>query len=273
MDEYSPLLVVDSRAGPCYTDLAGGFTRFPIQSTSTYFMEPLRVTSLKEACVQRLEELILSGAWQMGMRLPSERDLAAEMSISRPVLHEALVDLAAKGLVTIEARRGVFVNDYRTSGSFALLSSLLSYSGGNLDPAFTESMLEMRLLVETETARLAALKRNPEHLARFEQILQSEADVPRENGALTELDFSFHLLTAIASGNLVYPLILNSFKSVYTHLTGRFFHHYGPTGVVDEVFALHRRLVEAIAAQDGPRAAAVMADMLRHGEQFLKQIP
>jgi len=235
-------------------------------------MEPLRVQSLKEACVKRLEELILSGEWQMGMRLPSERDLAAEMSISRPVLHEALVDLAAKGLVSIEARRGVFVSDYRTSGSFALLSSLLSYSGGNLDPAFTQSMLEMRLLVEIETARLAALQRSAEHLARFEQILQFEANVPRENGALTELDFSFHLLTAIASGNLVYPLILNSFKKVYTHLTGRFFQQYGQTAVVDEVFTLHRRLVSAIDARDGPEAAAVMAEMLRHGERFLKQI-
>lgn len=236
-------------------------------------MEPLRVLSLKEACVQRLEELILSGAWQMGMRLPSERDLAAEMSISRPVLHEALVDLAAKGLVSIEARRGVFVNDYRTSGSCALLSSLLAYSGGTLDPAFTQSMLDMRVLVETETARLAALQRSAAHLAQFEQILQSEAEVTRSNGTLTELDFSFHLLAAIASGNLVYPLILNSFKSVYTALTGRFFDHYGQTAVVDEVFALHRRLVGAIAAQDGPGAAAVMAEMLRHGEQFLKQIP
>lgn len=236
-------------------------------------MEPLHVPSLKEACILRLEGLILSGEWQMGMRLPSERDLAAAMNISRPVLHEALVDLAAKGLVSIEARRGVYVNDYRTSGSCALLSSLLSYSGGNLDPAFTQSMLDMRLLVEIETARLAAQRRDSGHLAQFEQILQSEADVTRDNGALTELDFSFHLLTAIASGNLVYPLILNSFKSIYTALTGRFFHHYGQTAVVDEVFALHRRLVGAVAAQDGPGAAAVMAEMLRHGERYLKQIP
>lgn len=74
-------------------------------------MEPIQVQSLKAACVQRLEELILSGEWQIGMRLPSERDLAAHLNISRPVLHETLVDLAAKGLVTIEPRRGVFIND------------------------------------------------------------------------------------------------------------------------------------------------------------------
>ncbi len=236
-------------------------------------MEPLHVPSLKEACILRLEGLILSGEWQIGMRLPSERDLAAAMNISRPVLHEALVDLAAKGLVSIEPRRGVYVSDYRTSGSCALLSSLLSFTGGNLDPAFAQSMLDMRLLVEVETARLAALRRGPDHLAQFERILQDEANVPRDPAALTELDFSFHLLTAIASGNLVYPLILNSFKAVYTALTGRFFRHYGATSVVDEVFALHRRLAGAIAAQDGPAAEDVMTEMLHHGELHLKQIP
>ena len=269
---YCSPLAVDSQSGPCYTDLAGGFTRFPFSTKPIYLMEPLRVQSLKDACIQRLEGLILSGEWQMGMRLPSERDLAAELNISRPVLHEALVDLETKGLVSIAARRGVFVSDYRSSGSCALLSSLLSYHGGRLDPAFIQSMLGMRLLVETETARLAATNRSQEHLAQFEQILQSEMTIARDQAELTGLDFSFHLLTAIASGNLVYPLILNSFKSVYTHLTGRFFEAYGQTAVVDEVFRLHHRLAEAISAQDGPGAAAVMAEMLRHGERYLQEI-
>jgi DNA-binding FadR family transcriptional regulator len=234
-------------------------------------MEPLRVQSLKEACIQRLEELILSGEWQMGMRCPPRRSgrliehqpAGAARGAGRP---------GCQGPGDRRAAPWVYVNDYRSSGSCALLSSLLDFSGGHLDPAFTQSMMDMRLLVETENARLAAARRTPEHLAQFEQLLQAEAGVPRDNGALIELDFSFHLLTAIASGNLVYPLILNSFKSVYTHLTGIFFRYYGQTAVVAEVFALHRRLVDAIAVQDGPAAAAVMAEMLRHGEQHLKQI-
>jgi DNA-binding transcriptional MocR family regulator len=81
---------------------------------------PLRVPSLKEACVQRLEELILSGELKAGEKLASERELALQLGISRPVLHEALVDLAAKGLVAIEPRRGVYINDFRTNGSVAI---------------------------------------------------------------------------------------------------------------------------------------------------------
>jgi GntR family transcriptional repressor for pyruvate dehydrogenase complex len=235
-------------------------------------MEPLQVLSLKAACIQRLEGLILSGQWQIGARLPSERDLAADLNISRPVLHESLVDLAAKGLVSIQPRRGVFVNDYRTSGSCALLSSLLAYSGGQLDPAFIQSLMDMRVLVEIETASLAAHNRKDEHLAQFEHILAQESTPQQNDRTLTDLDFSFHLLVAVASGNLVYPLILNSFKNVYTHLTGLFFDRYRHTPVVEDVFSLHRKLVDTIIRQEEARAAAIMREMLRHGEEQLKQI-
>ncbi len=71
--------------------------RFPLQ--------PLQVPSLKAACVQQLEHLILSGKLKINEKLPPERELAAQLQVSRPVIHEAIVDLAAKGLVTIIPRQ------------------------------------------------------------------------------------------------------------------------------------------------------------------------
>jgi DNA-binding FadR family transcriptional regulator len=232
---------------------------------------PLKIQSLKGACVARLEELILSGELQIGERLPSERDFAARIGVSRPVLHEALVDLDAKGLVKIEPRRGVFVCDYRRSGSLAMLSSLLAYHEGQLDPAFLQSMLDMRLMLETETARLAALNRTAEQLSEFRTLLIQEEQAAGSNPQiLTDLDFSFHLAIAIASGNLVYPLIINSFQGVYTSLTGEFFRRYGGTPVVEAVRQFHIQLVDAIEAQDAENARSIMLEMLRHGEQYLK---
>lgn len=258
----------------CYTGTGWWFYQFlPYPTANNPSMEPLRVPSLKAACIQRLEGLILSGEWQIGLRLPSERDLAAQLNISRPVLHEALVDLAAKGLVTIEPRRGVFINDYRTSGSCALLSSLLSFSGGRLDPAFTQSMIEMRLLVECENAFLAAQNRTDDQLAGLQDLLAQEAKDISDTRSLTDLDYALHLQIAVASGNLVYPLIMNSFKIIYTQLTGRFFDHYAQTPVVEAVFAYHHRLVEVIANRDAETAHSIMQDMLQHGADHLRQIP
>lgn len=233
--------------------------------------EPLKVPSLKDACVARLEQSILSGELQIGERLPSEREFAARLGVSRPVLHEALVDLAAKGLVEISPRRGVFVRDYRRSGSVAILSSLLAYHNGLLGEELTQSMLDMRLLLENETARLAALNRTEDHLKELSDIVEAEHSADCGDAQLlTEMDFSFHLAIAIASANLIYPLIINSFKGVYTGFSGQFFRRYCGSGVVNEVHRFHARLVQAIQSRNAEDACRIMTEMLRHGEQYLK---
>jgi GntR family transcriptional regulator, transcriptional repressor for pyruvate dehydrogenase complex len=236
-------------------------------------LHPLRVQSLKQACIERLESLILSGEFKIGEHLPSERELAVQFGISRPVLHEALVDLALRGLVRIVPRHGVFVNDFRTHGSLAILDSLLSYHNGRLDPALAKSLLEMRMLLETETARLAALNCTPSYLEELHRMIQWESIADLEDViTLTEQDFAFHLKVAVASSNLIYPLIINSFKNVYTHLTGAFFTAHAAGPVIGEVFEFHNRLVMAIETSSPEVAAAVMREMLYHGEKHLKGV-
>jgi DNA-binding FadR family transcriptional regulator len=234
-------------------------------------IEPIQIQSQKEACIARLEHMILSGELGIGERLPSERDFAARLNVSRPVLHQALVELQARGLVQILPRRGVFINDYRRDGSLAMLSSLLSYHDGRLAPDFGQSLMDMRLLLETETARLAAANRTEAQLAEFRDLLaQEERAAKSDPHTLTELDFAFHLSIAIASGNLVYPLMINSFKSVYTNLTGQFFRKYYGTDVVRDVHRFHQRLIESFQVQAADSAFQAMAEMLAHGESYLK---
>lgn len=237
----------------------------------TVAMEPLQVPSLKEACVAKLEELILSGDLQIGERLPPERKLAESLDVSRPVVHQAVVDLAAKGLVEIVPRKGVFVSDYRTTGSCALLTTLLSYHEGKLDEPFLQSLMDMRLLMETETARLAALNRSEQQLQEFQDLLALELETDHGDAeALAELDFAFHQLVALASGNLMYPLVINSFKPVYTNFTRQFFAKHQGNKILEEVLSFHRQLVAAIVERDGETTARIMAEMLRHGAEMLR---
>ena len=234
-------------------------------------LEPIKIPSLKDACISRLEELILSGELKIGERLPSEREFASRIGVSRPVLHESLVDLDSKGLVHIVPRKGVYVSDYRRSGSLAILSSLLAFNQGRLDVSFLQSMIDMRLIVETESAHLAALNRTTEQMAEFRTLLheehQASEDIPQ---TLIDLDFSFHLSVAIASGNLVYPLIINSFKGVYTSLTGEFFRKFWATPVIKSVHQFHVGLVDAFEKRDSENSRSVMIAMLKHGEAYLK---
>lgn len=231
-------------------------------------LKPVKTESLTDICISRLEELILSGALKGGDKLPPERDLAQQLGVSRPVVHEALVDLAAKGLVSIVARVGTVVNDYTREGSLALLTSLINYRRGMLDPRLLEGLLKMRLLFETENARQAAVYRTLEQLEAFYRIIFEETECrPEENEKRMNLDFEFHLQVALATGNLLYPMMLNSFKPVYTNISGIFFND---PSVVPAVIDLHKQLVSAISDRDETQAEDAMRRLLLHGESWVK---
>ena len=232
-------------------------------------LKPIRTESLKDVFINRFEELILSGSFPVGQKLPSERELALQLGVSRPVVHEGLVDLAAKGLVTLIPRVGTIVNDYRKEGSLSLLTSLVNYHRGNLEPELLTSLLEMRLLFEVETARLTALNRTREQLESFYTLLRKEDHIDNNNTEkVSELDFNFHHLIALFSGNRIYPLLLNSFKHCYINLAGQFFID---STVVPEVFSFHKEMVKAFEDKDEKTAAQIMTRMLGHGAEQLKR--
>jgi len=233
-------------------------------------LQPIKSESLVEVFIQRFEKLILSGKLSIGQKLPSERELAVQLGISRPVVHEGLLDLETKGLVTMVPRVGTFVNDYRREGSLELLNSLVHYHEGNLAPGLFESLLSMRVHFEIEFARLAATNRTADHLSELHTLLTEEhAADPKHTDKITELDFRFHHLIALASGNMVYPLLLNSFKDVYTNLTSQFFHD---VSVVSLVFSLHKKMYPALEQHDQKGAVKIMKEIISHGEAHLRTL-
>lgn len=233
-------------------------------------LKPIRKESLKDVFVARFEELILSGRIAIGEKLPSERELALKLGVSRPVVHEGLMDLVSKGLVSMTPRVGTVVNDYRSEGSLAILTSLVNYHNGSLDPRLFESLAEMRMLVEVETAGLAASRRSGKDLEGLNELLAEEAGLDsREVDRIAEIDFRFHHRIAMATGNFIYPLLLNSFRQIYTSLTKRFFSDPKVTSVV---FGLHRKLVRSIEERNERRAREIMTRLLVHGRDRLEAL-
>lgn len=233
-------------------------------------LKPLKADSLVEVFISRFEDLILTGKIGIGQKLPSERELALRLGVSRPVVHEGLIDLAAKGLVTMKPRVGTVVNDYRREGSLAILNSIINYQQGVLDEKLLSSLLAIRELVETETTRLAALNRTDDQLRELCSIVRSEEQAnPKDLKTVTRLDFSFHHAIGMASGNLIYPLLINSFKPVYMNFTGLFF---TDETMVPQTIQFHRRLTKAIEDRDQEQAGAIMQETLAHGELHLRRI-
>lgn len=234
---------------------------------------PLEGRLLKDEFIEKFESLILSGHFAAGQRVPPERELGRLFGVSRPVVHEGLRALEARGLVTIESRKGVRVNDYRREGSIEMLLSILNYSGGKLSPRLFDGILEMRALFEAETARLAAARRDEAQLAELRALLAREAAL-EASGAfapaeLVQLDYEFHLWVALASANEVYPLLLNSFKRIYKNILELF---YSDATVAPRVFELHRELAGSIERRDELGAEANMVAILAYGEANLRRI-
>ncbi|HWQ21252.1 MAG TPA: FCD domain-containing protein [Clostridia bacterium] len=230
-------------------------------------VEPPVAVSPKREFIGCFEGLILSGTIAMGERLPPERSIAAQLGVSRPVVHEGLLELASRGLVTIRPRHGAVVNDYRTQGSVTMLASLVAYQRGELEPSLAAGLIDMRRLFETETARRAALNRTDEQIGSLRLLVEREkAAAEGDIAEVTRLDFQVHHEIALASGNPVYAMLMKSFEPAYTNLSGRFF---AVPGMARGVVKGHEALVQLIEQRDAEGAVSVMRSLLEQGAKVL----
>ena len=234
-------------------------------------LKPIRSNSLKNEVISHFENLILSGKIAPGEKLPPERELARKLEVSRPVVHEALLDLELKGFVTIKPRRGATIIDYRKEGTIALLTSLLEYQNtDSIDPQILSGLLHFRTLTETEFTRLSALNRTETDIKIFEEILEKEKQVNQKTAvAVAELDFELHHSIAFSTGNLIYPLLLNSFKQMYIIVLTRF---YQNKNIIPMIYRLHRELIAFIKSKNSIEAEQKMREILNLGENELKKL-
>lgn len=97
--------------------------------------------SAEERVERRLTQDIICGVYQVNHYLPPERQLSETLGVSRPVVHKALIRLEGRGLVSIVARQGVRVNDYKINGKLDLLESLLTMEKWKIDVQLHRSMM------------------------------------------------------------------------------------------------------------------------------------
>lgn len=186
----------------------------------------LNAPSLKELFIRELETMILSGKLLIGEKLPSERDLAESMQVSRAVVNSGISELARKGFLIIKPRVGTFVADYRRNGTMDTLMSIMNYNGGILREAEIRSILELRVAMDTLAIELWLPKATAEELARLKSFVDElgKADSPSAAAAVA---FKFQHELAFLSGNTLIPLIFSSFKVPVTTLWERFCRLYG----------------------------------------------
>src|SRR4051812_6803502 len=161
----------------------------------------------------RLVEDVLSGRYEPGEKLPTQRALAAELDVNMASVREAVKRLEQLGLVEVRHGDAMRVTDWRTSGGLDVIAHVL-FAAGGLDHEMLGQLMEARRLMLAESARLAAERRGSEQARRLEALAERIAEAPGEAGARA-LDFGFLSERVGGAGNVVLVLVMTSIRRIY----------------------------------------------------------
>jgi GntR family transcriptional repressor for pyruvate dehydrogenase complex len=213
--------------------------------------------------VDQLLELIRAGRFSAGQRLPPERTLAGQLGISRSTLREAIRALVVMNILVSRHGDGTYVSSLEPGLLVEPFQLMVSLSDESLLHLF-----EVRRVLETACAGLAAERISEEELLGFDRILEhSEAarDDPEE---LLDSDVELHAAIVRATHN---PLLIRIMSGVGAlALEGRRRTMRLP-GVADRSLADHARIVSALRRRSPETARAAMAAHLERVEESFRE--
>lgn len=220
---------------------------------------------LSNSVVRQIEQLILRGILRPGERLPSERDLADKMGVSRPSLRDAIADLAERGLLVSRAGSGIFVADVLGSAFSPALTQLFSTH----DEAVFD-YISFRRDMEGLAAERAAVFGSETDLKLIDTIFgkMELAHQKRDPSDEAQLDAEFHMAIIEASHNVI---MLHMLRSMFELLRQGVFYNrqvmFKNRMTRDQLLDQHRAINAAIQARDPAAAREAIGAHMAYVEQ------
>lgn len=222
--------------------------------------DPIAHESVVDLVVGQIEDMIVQGVLPEGVRLPSERELAERLDVSRPKVREALKRLADDGLLEVRHGDGTFVAALSGHAMAPALIALYARHGR----AFYD-YLEYRREQEGFAARQAARRASSadrEEIARLLVELERAHEVDDEQASLTA-DIGFHAAIVAASHN---ALLVHMMTSIYDLTRRGVFYNRAFLRTVDgtgeRLLRQHRDIAEAVMGGQADRAETAARDHL-----------
>lgn len=208
-----------------------------------FLLRPLDTPPAYAAVVGRIRRAMALGVLLPGDRLPAERALADGLGVSRVTVREALRVLQGEGLlITKRGNSGTIVSHAVTSwGSFDEYDKKLA------------EVFELRLAVETMTARLAAERAGAQDVRRL-AACQQALEMSNDMHAFRRADSEFHLTVARLSGNSMLSDVVEDVRAAVIFRLDR----YDFNVIYESSIRGHARVIDAITKRDAEGAAAAM---------------
>jgi len=220
--------------------------------------EPVQPPSTFEETVERLGTAIRLGILAPGTRLPSERELAEQLGISRSTLRQAITTLVQSG--HLQSVRG------RGGGTFVVQEPPLAEAVPGALPGDFHETLGLRRMIETGAAVLAAEQGTAEDIQRLRATIAS-MEQPADFDVYRRADVAFHV--GIAEATRV-PRVVALMTEVQGLLTELIAHIAHPPEVLGHANAEHVRIADALARRDAAAAVALLRRHLAGTEHILE---
>lgn len=173
---------------------------------------PVKTKKVYEEIVEQIKKLIVDGKLQPGDKLLSERELSDKLNVSRASVREAFSALEMMGIITIRPGEGSFVRQVSYEGMLEPLSFILQVEIDDI-----MQLLEVRKILEVETAALAAMRATPEDLDDIQRSLASMVEEVRKGEIGDVADSLFHFAIAKAANNPILIKVMNTISDLMSN--------------------------------------------------------
>ncbi|MCY9137904.1 FadR family transcriptional regulator [Peribacillus frigoritolerans] len=213
--------------------------------------------------------MIRSGSLKPGEQLDSIQQLAENFQVGRPAIREALSALSSMGLIEIKQGEGTFVKTFDPAIMNHPLSAALLMDQDNI-----KHLLEVRKILESGTAEVAAKKRTEENLIELKDMLFNMEKVSDDEELSDKADISFHVAVANASQNELLITLMNHVSELMTEKMRdiRRVALYSEEMTLKQLYQQHVRIYDAIVAQDEDGARSAMLFHLQSVEESLDRV-
>ncbi|MFD2256743.1 FadR/GntR family transcriptional regulator [Luteolibacter algae] len=201
--------------------------------------------------IAQIEGEILSGKLAPGERLPSEERLCEAFGASRTVVREAIQQMRGRGLLRTTKGSGTYIAKPSLD---SLNTAMEMYASLVAEAGFME-LIDFRILIETECARLAAVNAGESIVKELRQVIGRMEGLKGSLAEFSKADISFHLVLAKGSGNRIYSGVLGAMERSCIEYAQK---NHGDIDWYTDVVEGHREIVEAIALGLGDHAADAM---------------
>ena len=231
--------------------------------SSTQLLKTVVKKSVVEETLEQLYQLIKEKKLHQGDKLPSEREMADNLGISRSSLREAISSLQSMGVLKVVHGSGIVINDNVLSDTFLRPLKFLMA----LEAIEPYELYESRLIIEGQCSRLAAEKATQEDIDEMKKIFHEMELSADDKDRGIELELLFHEKVASSARQKIMLVMLLSVKEL---LRDTMKMTVPRLGVSNETLDSHRELIDAIERKDGDAAEICMRNHIaRIKDRFL----